>query len=97
MEVVCLEISPVPETPHQQGDEEQASVPKAGPRDITSILFYFISPYLTLFYFIVFLGPHLQHMEILRLGVQLELQLPAYTTATATLDPSCICDLHHSS
>ena len=36
-------------------------------------------------------------MEILRLGVQLELQLPAYTTATATLDPSCICDLHHSS
>ena len=27
-----------------------------------------------------FLGPHLQHMEVLRLGVQLELQLPAYTT-----------------
>ena len=31
-----------------------------------------------------FLGPHLQHMEVPRLGVELELQLPAYTTATAT-------------
>ena len=27
---------------------------------------------------------------------ELELQLLAYTTATATLDPSHICDLHHS-
>ena len=40
-------------------------------------------------------------MEIPRLGVKLELQLPAYTTATAivtaTLDLSCICDLHRSS
>ena len=39
------------------------------------------------FFFFAFLGPHLQHMEIPRLGVQLELQLPAYTTATATQDP----------
>ena len=36
-------------------------------------------------------------MEIPRLGVELELQLPAYTMATATQDPSSICDLHHSS
>ena len=36
-------------------------------------------------------------MEVPRLGVELELQLPAYTTATATRDLSCICDLHHSS
>ena len=28
--------------------------------------------------------------------VQSELQLPPYTTATATWDPSHICDLHHS-
>ena len=34
---------------------------------------------------------------ISRPGVELELQLPAYTTATATRDPSCIRDLHHSS
>ena len=32
-----------------------------------------------------------------RLGVETEQQLPAYTIATATRDPSHICDLHHSS
>ena len=36
-------------------------------------------------------------MEVPRLGVKLELQLPAYTTATAMWDPSHICDLYHSS
>ena len=36
-------------------------------------------------------------MEVPRLGTESELQLAAYTTATATPDPSCICDLHHSS
>ena len=44
-----------------------------------------------------FLGPHLWHMEVPGLGVELELQLPAYTTVTATPDPSHICDLQHSS
>ena len=48
-------------------------------------------------FFFSFLGPHSQHTEVPRLGVELELQLPAYTTATATRDPSHICDLHHSS
>ena len=32
------------------------------------------------------------HMEVPRLGVKLELQLLAYTTATAMQDPSYICD-----
>ena len=36
-------------------------------------------------------------MEVPRLGVELKLQLPAYTTAIATRDPSHVCDLHHSS
>ena len=35
--------------------------------------------------------------EVPRLGVESELQLPVYTTATATRDPSCICSLYHSS
>ena len=36
----------------------------------------------TLFYFFpVFLGPHLWHMEVPKLGVKSELQLPAYTAA----------------
>ena len=36
-------------------------------------------------------------MEVPRLGNQLQLQLLAYTTATATWDPSHTCNLHHSS
>ena len=46
-----------------------------------------------------FLGLHPQHMEVPRLGVKLDLQLLAYTTATATAacDLNHICDLHHSS
>ena len=44
-----------------------------------------------------FLGLHLQLMEVPRLGVELELQIPGYTTATATPDPSRFRDLHHSS
>lgn len=39
-----------------------------------------------------FLGPYPQHMAVPRLGVESELQLPAYTTAI--WGPSCICDLH---
>ena len=38
---------------------------------------------------VVFLGPHLEYIDIPRLGVELELQL---TTATATPDLSHICD-----
>ena len=36
-------------------------------------------------------------MEIPRLGVKSEIQLLAYTTATATWDLSLVCNLHHSS
>ena len=42
------------------------------------------------------LGPHLWYMEVPRLGVKLELQLPVYTTATATQDPSHVCSWHHT-
>ena len=36
-------------------------------------------------------------MEVAGLGVELELQLQAYTPATVTQDLSHVCDLHHSS
>ena len=49
------------------------------------------------FYFFVFLGPHLWHMEVPRLGIKLELWPPAYTIARAMPDPSRMCDLHHGS
>ena len=49
------------------------------------------------FFYFVFLGSYLWHMEVPRLGVELELRLLATATATAMQDPSCVCDLHHSS
>ena len=51
---------------------------------------------LTFIYF-CFLGPYPWHVEVPRLGVKSELQLLAYSTATAMPDPSLICNLHHSS
>ena len=47
--------------------------------------------------FFLFLGPHLWHMEVPRLGVKLELHLLAYATATAMPDLSGSCEIHHSS
>ena len=52
------------------------------------VLFWF-------WFFWVFLGPNPLHMEVLRPGAELELQLPAY--ATSTPDPSHVYNLHHSS
>ena len=43
------------------------------------------------------LGPYSWHMEVLRLGVKSELQLPATATATTMPDLSSICDFHQSS
>ena len=40
-----------------------------------------------IFFFLIFLGAHLWHVEVPRLEVELELQLPAYNTAPATWDP----------
>ena len=36
-------------------------------------------------------------MEVTRLGVELELQLPTYAAAMATPDPRHVYDLHHGS
>ena len=46
--------------------------------------------------FFVFLGPHPRDMDVPRLGVQWDLQLLAYATATAMQDPSHVHDPHHS-
>ena len=44
-----------------------------------------------------FLGPYPGHMEIPRVGVESELQLLTYSTATDTWDSSRVCNPHHSS
>ena len=64
----------------------------------TRLCIFFKSLRLQLFYILLFVSFFsLLLMEVPRLGVELELQLPAYTTATATLDLSRIGGLHHSS
>ena len=65
----------------------------------TTSHFWVYEPFagLTFFLFFSFFWLHLQHMEVPRLGVKLELQLLAYTPTTAMWDLSCVWDLHHSS
>ena len=60
-----------------------------------TIILLFIYLFIHLFIF-VFSGPHQCHMEVPMLGIESELQLWAYTTATAMQDRSHICDLYHS-
>ena len=57
---------------------------------MTSFFFFF-------FFFFCSLGPHWRHMEVPRLGVQLEQWLLSYTRATATRDWNRIFNLHQSS
>ena len=42
-------------------------------------------------------GPQVWYMEVPRLEIEMELQLPAYATATAIPDPSHFCNLQYSS
>ena len=53
--------------------------------------------YLFIYLFPFFVGPHPLQMEFPRLWVKSEIQLPAFTTATATQDLSRVCSLHHGS
>ena len=54
-----------------------------------------VSKFLPSFFFFFFFSG--LHMEVPGLGVKLELEPLAYTTATATQNLSHICNLHHSS
>ena len=51
--------------------------------------FFFFFEFFGVFFF---LGPHPRHMEVSGLRVELKLQPPSYTTATATRDLSHVCD-----
>ena len=63
----------------------------------SSVLMYLTASSWSLFWKFLLFRPHPWPMEVPRLGVQSELQLLPYTTATATPDLSRVCDLHHSS
>ena len=62
---------------------------------LTGYYKFFIFYLINLFIYFCFFGLYLWHMEVPRLGVQSELQLLDYTTATAMPDPSRACDLYH--
>ena len=47
-----------------------------------------------IFFFFSFIGLHPQHIEVPRLGVKLELQPPAYTTATSLWHSNAGTELH---
>ena len=66
--------------------------------DISQLFLVSQRPTLDSFFFnFVFIRATPTHMEVPRLGVESELQLPTYTTAIATWDPSHVCNMCHSS
>ena len=56
-----------------------------------------VFPKICVILFIYFYGHTCSIWKFPDLRVKLELQLLAHTTATATQDPSCVCNLHYSS
>ena len=74
--------------------KEAQLVPKGPPAVRSSGLAVWLGLVLDRLFFFFFLHPHLQHMRVPRLGVKSELQLLA--TATATQDPSHVCNLRCS-
>ena len=84
-------------TGHTEKSHQARDLP--GHRSLCQLVWSLLPGFCFFFFFFFFflLWPHLQHMEVPRLGVESELQLPAYATATATPDLSRIFDLHYSS
>ena len=88
---------------NESGQDMKTSTYKINPSNamyntvtiVNNTLLYFF--FFCLFLSFVFLGLHLWHMEVPRLGFQSELLPLAYATATAMPDLSRICYLHHSS
>ena len=60
-------------------------------------IFLFVCLFKYLFLYFCFLRAYRHLIEIPRLGIELELQLSASTTATAMRNPGCLWDLHHNS
>ena len=62
-----------------------------------TLFFFFLAPCTLFFFFFCFFWAAPAVFWGAQAGVELELQLPAYTTTTATRDLSRVCNLHHSS
>ena len=94
---LCIQLTSIPSFSRLKKLENHKISQPGDLRDHLPFCFCLFVLGLVGFFFFVFLGPHLWHMEVPRLGVESELQLPAYTTAPAPQDLSRVCDLHHNS
>ena len=86
----CARPGIEPTSQHSQ----DAAAPVVPQQELQNPPIFYLFIYLFIF---CFLGLHPWHMEVPGLGVKSELLPPAYTRATATPDPSCVCNLHHCS
>ena len=96
----CGNMDPQSTAPGQASNVSLQSSPNHGSWNLNLTVPWWELLCIILFYFALFssfLGPHLWYMKVPSLTPELELQLLIYTTATAMPDPSCVCDLHHSS
>lgn len=99
--LVCTLLGSVPCVPHTKFEEKNMKIHiifiiyNTNKNTFSCHLVKLKPNILSIFWFILFflLWLYLWHIEVPRLGVASELQLSAYSTATATWDPSCICDL----
>ena len=95
-------LSPDPRDTHATGASSSSATAATAVRLVSCALWSFLREAggsrwrKEFFFFFCFLVLHLWHTGVPRLGVKLELQLPPYTTATATQDPSHVCGLHYS-
>ena len=100
----CSRLFPLPRTPISAWSSLPHPLCVSSNVRVSGLYDYPLSQHLTplpctiiisvFFFFFCLSG--LQHMELPRLGVESELQLQAYTTATAMPDLSHVCNLHHS-
>ena len=81
---VCVRVQGIGEGPWFPGSQVPSTLLLCVPSPSVGIH----KEHVFFFFFFFFLGPPQRHIEVPRLGVKSELQLPAYTSATAAPDPS---------
>ena len=95
--ILFWQVVLIANSPPERAEETSPVIELHKLNQVTFGILTLIYVFIYLFIYFCFSGLHLRHIEVPRLGVKSELQLQAYTTATATPDLSHVCDLYHSS